>query len=398
MVEYENAISRNPHGNIMDFQRDIKGKSPLRMTPAGQESDSHKLTTGPAMRSKTLPPPPEWSIAQALGLEKVAVSWLAGDGSDRCYYRIQTSKGSYVLMQLSGDDALQLQKDGYEWVKIGKLLHDHGIFAPQTVAQLPEFAALIIEDYGDIMMETHALEALKHGERKRTMDFYRQSFGILNAFLKITDAGSSKWKERSFDAARFDWELHFFQEQFLQAVLGWTLSAAEQKTFDSETAKLAEFLAKSSQYFVHRDFHSRNVMVKSGRLAVIDFQDARLGPATYDLVSLCFDSYIPLKKDERRQLVKEGIDSMVQALPGLPRAQLEAQWGPMLLQRQIKALGSFGYLTVQKNRGNYLKYVEPALETLDAENVGHKDWPFLSGELITQIRERWKTRKVGRDL
>src|SRR6476469_796696 len=84
----------------------------------------NSLTTGLSMRSKTLPPPPEWTIAQALGIETVSTSWLAGDGSDRCYYRIQAAELSFVLMQLSGDDALQLQKDGYEWVKIGRLLHD----------------------------------------------------------------------------------------------------------------------------------------------------------------------------------------------------------------------------------------------------------------------------------
>lgn len=346
------------------------------------------------MRSKTLPPPPEWAIAQALGLEKVNVSWLAGDGSDRCYYRIQSSKGSYVLMQLSGDDALQLQKDGYEWVKIGKLLHDHGIFAPQTVATLPEFAALVIEDYGDVMMETHALQALQNGQRQDTLALYRQAFGILSAFLKIEKPGSSKWRERSFDAARFDWELHFFQEQFLSGVLGWTLTPAEQEAFDEESAKLANFLAKASHYFVHRDFHSRNVMVKGGKLAVIDFQDARLGPPTYDLVSLCFDSYIPLQQNERRTLLMEGIDHMVAAVPGLQKAQLLDEWGPMLLQRQIKALGSFGYLTVQKNRGNYLKNVEPALETLHPDNVASQDWPFLSTDLIQEIGRRWQARKV----
>lgn len=375
----------------MDFQYDLKGKSPLRIK--AEDDLDNSLNTGLSMRSKTLPPPPEWAIAQALGLEQVTVSWLAGDGSDRCYYRIQCPKGSYVLMQLSGDDALQLQKDGYEWVKIGKLLHDHGIFAPQTVATLPEFAALVIEDYGDIMMETHALEALQKGQRQETLDLYRQAFAILTAFLKIEKPGTSKWRERSFDAARFDWELHFFQEQFLRGVLGWTLSAAEQKAFDAESAKLADSLAKASHYFVHRDFHSRNVMIKNGKLAVIDFQDARLGPPTYDLVSLCFDSYIPLRGDERRMLLAEGIDHMVDALPRLDKAQLLDEWGPMLLQRQIKALGSFGYLTVQKNRGNYLKNVEPALETLHVDNVGSPEWPFLSIDLIQEIQSRWQARK-----
>ncbi|RZA14458.1 MAG: DUF1679 domain-containing protein, partial [Proteobacteria bacterium] len=202
----------------------------------------------------------------------------------------------------------------------------------------------------------------------------------------------SKWSDRSFDAARLDWELHFFQEHFLKNVLGWTLSASEQKAFHTESLKISEYLASNSKYFVHRDFHSRNVMVTGDKLAVIDFQDARLGPPTYDLVSICFDSYIPLLPAERRMLVEEGLDHLVKKNPGLSHAELSKEWGPMLLQRQLKALGSFGYLTTQKNRGNYLKYVPAALETLIPQNVGHKDWCFLSTDLIQGIHQRWKNK------
>ena len=342
------------------------------------------------MRSNTLPPPPESAIASALGLAQVKVSWLAGDGSDRCYYRIHSGEKSFVLMQLSGDDAVQLKNNGYEWVNIGRLLHNHGINAPQTVATLPDFAALIIEDYGDLMMETRALEALEKGDRETNLKLYRQSFGILSRFLEITDRGDSKWSDRSFDAERLNWELHFFQEHFLKNVLSWTLSPAEQKAFDTESLAISKFLAANSKFFVHRDFHSRNVMVTGEKLAVIDFQDARLGPPTYDLVSLCFDSYIPLTANERRLLVEEGLDHLVAKNPQLSRKLLAEEWGPMLLQRQLKALGSFGYLTTQKNRGNYLKYVPSALETLASGNVGHAKWSFLSIDIIEGIRDRWK--------
>ncbi len=342
-------------------------------------------------RSKTLPPPPDWAICQALNLPDAEVSWLAGDGSDRCYYRIRSSasKQSYVLMQLSGDDALQLQQDGYEWVKIGRLLHDHGIYAPQTVATMPDFAALIIEDYGDVMMETHVLKALEENQTERALQLYRQAFQILGRFLQITSTGSSHWRERSFDAQRLNWELHFFREQFLEGVLNWVFNEAEAAAFTKDAQSIAHFLADASQYFVHRDFHSRNAMVKGLDLAVIDFQDARLGPPTYDLVSLCFDSYVPLSAEQRKKLVKEGLVVLHQHVPELALAALEDEWGPMLLQRQLKALGSFGFLTIKKNRGNYLRYVEPALSTLVADHVADERWPFLSGAMLDGLRYRW---------
>ncbi len=379
-------------GYHMDVLRSAKNKTGTTQdAPLVSASETPSPSNqGQTMRSKTLPPPPDAAISQALGLAKVSTSWLAGDGSDRCYYRVQAGESSFVLMQLSGDDAIQLKKDGYEWVKIGRLLHDHGISAPQPVAALPDFAALIIEDYGDLMLETRALADLAAGKREEVLGLYRQSFDILGRFLEITEKGQSHWTERSFDAARLDWELHFFQEHFLKGVLKWELSASEQKAFNADAKALAERLAAGSDYFVHRDFHSRNVMVRNGKLAVIDFQDARLGPATYDLVSICFDSYIPLTSAERVKLVHEGCDRLVQSAPKLTRQDLEDEWRPMLLQRQLKALGSFGYLTVQKNRGNYLKYVPAALETLSTDNVGSKDWSFLSTDLIAGIQKRWK--------
>jgi aminoglycoside/choline kinase family phosphotransferase len=350
--------------------------------------------SGASMRSKTLPPPPEWAISQALGLEHIRVSWLAGDGSDRCYYRLhdKNSEKTFVLMQLSGDDAAQLAKDGYEWVKISALLADHEIPAPRTIAALPDFAALIIEDYGDVMMETFALEALEKGQRAEVLHLYQQAFRMLGHFLEITESGRSHWKDRSFDAARLDWELHFFKEQFLDAVLGWTFSSTEAQSFSKDARALAEWLAERSHYFVHRDFHSRNIMIKDQSLAVIDFQDARLGPPTYDLVSLCFDSYIPLTSAERRALIEQGIAALMATTRSLDKADLEEEIGPMLLQRQLKAIGSFGYLTVKKNRGNYLRNIAPALATLDADLIEDSRWPFLSRTLIQEIKKRWQER------
>ncbi|RZA14951.1 MAG: DUF1679 domain-containing protein [Proteobacteria bacterium] len=375
----------------MNVTSNAKNSSLSSVTkPESSKAQSAFLMTGDSMRSNTLPPPPDAAIAKALGVDQVKVSWLAGDGSDRCYYRIQAGDKSFVLMQLSGDDAVQLKNNGYEWVKIGRLLHDHGIHAPQTIATLPDFAALIIEDYGDLMMETRALDGLNASRREEVLSLYKKSFDILARFIEITERGDSKWSDRSFDAARLDWELHFFQEHFLKNVLGWTLSPAEQKAFNTESLKISEYLASNSKYFVHRDFHSRNVMVTGDKLAVIDFQDARLGPPTYDLVSICFDSYIPLLPAERRMLVEEGLDHLVKKNPSLSLNELSKEWGPMLLQRQLKALGSFGYLTTQKNRGNYLKYVPAALETLIPQNVGHKDWSFISTDLIQGIHQRWK--------
>src|SRR5690606_9240723 len=107
-------------------------------------------------RSNALPPPPPEAVSKALKISSITIEWLAGDGSDRCYYRLRSPDLTepLVLMQLSGTDAEALRADGYDWVKIARLLASKRIFVPNVVATMPDFAALIIEDYGDLMLES----------------------------------------------------------------------------------------------------------------------------------------------------------------------------------------------------------------------------------------------------
>lgn len=337
-------------------------------------------------RSDALPPPPNDAICRSLGVSSVEVSWLAGDGSDRCYYRIfvPDTKKTFVLMQLSESDAKALRENGYDWVHVGKLLETHKIFVPRLIVALREFAALVIEDYGNTMLETKILEA-STSQQDETIDrLYSDAFYILSQFLKIKRDLKQVWCQRAFDSERFVWEMNFFVQNYLEPVADIRLTRKEQGTFQEEALSLSRFLSLQSKWFVHRDFHSRNMMWKDGQLAVIDFQDARLGPSSYDLVSLCFDAYTPLSLDFRFRLIKEalkflGIENGAEVAKGI-----ETHWRPMLLQRQLKAIGSFGYLSIKKNRGNYLKYVTPALSTIYG-NVIDDRWPFLSDVLLNKM-------------
>ncbi len=341
-----------------------------------------------AKRSNALPPPPPIAIANALGVPSITVEWLAGDGSDRCYYRLRApgAKKPMVLMQLSGVDAQALKDNGYDWVTIGQLLRQHGLFVPEVLATMPDHAALVIEDYGDTMLEGLVYEHAERGDEETVKALYRQATGLVSGMLKIPPNPNQSWCKRSFDADRFVWELNFFVQKYLSPAAKIELSPADRRAFDADAARLSAELAANSQYFVHRDFHSRNIMAQNGHLAVIDFQDARLGPAAYDMVSLFFDSYVPFSADLRASMMRDSIVHLRQAGLAQAAADTERLWKPVLLQRQLKAIGSFGFLTLDKQRGDYLKYVGPALKTMMEQDLTDKRWPFLSGELLTRMR------------
>ena len=314
----------------------------------------------------------------------MVIEWLAGDGSDRCYYRVKARElsKSLVLMQLSGTDAQALRDGGYDWVKIATLLHDRGVFVPRVIAAIPEHAALVIEDYGDVMLEGVVFAKAAAGDFASVRTYYRACQEMIAKFLAIPASPTAVWCRRSFDAERLAWELKFFQQHYLDAVLHLKLTATQEQAFTQESRALATALAGAARFFVHRDFHSRNIMVYGDQLAVIDFQDARLGPAAYDLVSLCFDAYVPFTSATRRQLLDEGLAAIHRNLGADVFAEANELWRPMALQRQLKAIGSFGYLTLAKQRGDYLRYVGPALKAIRDQDLADSRWPFLSGELL----------------
>lgn len=337
----------------------------------------------PQVLSKLAPPPPK-AVADVLGVTSLSIDWLAGDGSDRCYFRVRSPEKdkSYVLMQLSGIDLENLRAGNYDWIEISSILNEYNILAPKPVAILKDFGALLIDDYGDEMLETEALRFHRNGNLSQVLPHYTRCLDILRNFIAIRPAGSPSWMKRSFDEARFLWELDFFVTKYLEGVCRRPLTTGERTQFDQDSRALARFLANGSKYFVHRDFHSRNVMVVGEDVAVIDFQDARLGPVSYDLVSLCFDSYVPFTGSQRLELLEQGLDLFGTSQGPAISTEARAQWKPMLLQRQIKAIGSFGYLTIDKLKGDYLKNVAPAVQTLVEAKLVDNRWPFISGTLV----------------
>ncbi len=346
-------------------------------------------------KSNRLLPPPISAISEGLNIQTLTMEWLAGDGSDRSYYRILSKELSHplVLMQLSGRDAEALLKNGYDWIEVAKILREKSVHVPKVIKTLPQYAAIIIEDYGDEMLEGKIHDLISQHQWEEVVNEYEKAFQIILQFLQIAKPQSGEipvWCQRGFDEEKYIWELNFFASEFLEPVIGWYFSPEEKNHFQTEVEKLAKVLAKRSQYFVHRDFHSRNLMIQNNEIKVIDFQDARLGSSAYDLVSLIFDSYVPLSQEMRHKLLLKSFYYFEkEKMPLELLNQIKKDWPLVLLQRQLKAMGSFGYLTLKKGKRDYLKYVKPALMTLTPKIIYHSDYHFLSKIVPSRISEKY---------
>ena len=165
---------------------------------------------------------------------------------------------------------------------------------------------------------------------------YRQAVALSSG----SSAVAPSWRRAStlaygisFDVEKLSWELNFFVRHFLEAYRGVTLGEAERAAIGEEWAAITGELAAEPRVLCHRDYHSRNLMFHEGSLHIIDFQDARMGPDTYDLASLLRDSYVDISDGELDELV---------AL--FPRAQRDCRCGrvPSPLRPDVAAAQSEG--------------------------------------------------------
>jgi aminoglycoside/choline kinase family phosphotransferase len=161
----------------------------------------------------------------------------------------------------------------------------------------------------------------------------------------------------AFDTEKLLWELNFFKQHTLLSYFKINLSGEAEKILNRFFLTLAQFLSSQPRYFTHRDYHSRNLIVQDEKIRVIDFQDARMGPCQYDLVSLVHDAYVTLPADVETRLIAEFRHEHKQRAKNFSDAQFDKTLDWMRLQRSLKAAGTFGYMAVERKNPNYLPHL-----------------------------------------
>jgi len=188
----------------------------------------------------------------------------------------------------------------------------------------------------------------------------------------------------AFDVAKLSWELGFFVEHFLVGHRRIRLGPSERVELESSFASLCEEIASWPRVLCHRDYHSRNLMWHRDRLHWIDFQDARLGPAHYDLASLLRDSYVDLEEDMVEDLLEE---FRREAVPDESPTEFVRRFDLISVQRNLKALGTFGFMATVRGALLYLDFVPRTLERVRRNLTRHPELEGIGRILARHIPE-----------
>jgi aminoglycoside/choline kinase family phosphotransferase len=309
---------------------------------------------------------------------------LTGDASDRRYFRVLLrDEPSQVLAVHPGPIAFE----ALPFVNVARLLEAMPVPAPRILGHSDALGIIALQDLGDVTLQAH-LGAASPAEHDA---LYREAVGLIEALQRRgADLASPAYVPYgiAFDVEKLTWELQFFTKHFLEAYRGAALTAGERDALAGEYAAIAGELAAEPRVLCHRDYHSRNLMLHEGRLHMIDFQDARMGPDTYDLASLLRDSYVDFTDAQ----VEEMIACFLSLRAGRTTAPADARefrrrFDLMALQRNLKALGTFGYQTTARGNTVYIQYIPRTLTYARANMERHPRFDRLRTILGRYLHE-----------
>lgn len=278
----------------------------------------------------------------------VRVAEIAGDASTRRFYRLTSGSNSVILMEHPGplDDASPI----YSNLRIMTAI---GAPVPRLLDRDDAAGLVLVEDLGELTLQRFLLSRQHSPGEAR--DLYRQACDLIVLFhregMRATREGDFARRNR-LDRERFLAELHHFHRYFVGRLGAEKPAGGDEAILQRFYDDLAAECDRLPGVYCHRDFQSRNLMVRDGRLALIDFQDARRGPYTYDAASLLRDSSLDLDED----LVSEVVARLGEQLC-LPMEEFRRDFDLMALQRNIKDLGTFAYQATERGRREYLDYV-----------------------------------------
>jgi aminoglycoside/choline kinase family phosphotransferase len=291
----------------------------------------------------------------------VAVTPIPGDASSRRYYRVRTRNSSFIAMRMQ---PFADQQEQLPFIQVQRHLSRLGVNVPQIIDLEAKQGMILLSDLGDETL----LKRLERVSKKRDqlVWFKRAIDLVLNMQLVATKTTAPiDAYGLYFDEEKLMWEVNFTLAHFYNGALARNIPPRDLKLINKYFEWICKQLASQDWYFTHRDYHGRNVMVVGSDLYMIDFQDARLGCAQYDLASLLRDSYYQLDEDVVYELVDYYVRSKEKA-EGIKvsRREFVRIFDFMSIQRNFKAIGSFASFYMKRQDVRYLKFIGNTFENI----------------------------------
>lgn len=352
------------------------------------QASSHDPASSDAIADARLEQLQAW-LAQRFGSGDLSIAPASADASFRRYFRITRGEESWIAMDAPPD-----KEDLRPYLEVARMLADIGVNAPRVLDLDLEQGFLLNTDLGS---RTYLAE-LEAGA-----DAQRLYADAIDALVRIQSRGARHAVQLPpYDEALLRREMQLFPEWFCGRHLGLVLTdedtAALSRTFEMLTAvALAQ-----PRVFVHRDYHSRNLMAADGARygenpGILDFQDAVCGPVTYDLVSLLRDCYVTWPQARvkewvalfRERAARAGVDV------GSSEGQFFRWFDFMGVQRHLKAIGIFARLWHRDGKPGYLQDIPRTLGYVTAVSAAHAELQFLDTFVRERVRPRLAALSAG---
>ncbi|RNC78256.1 aminoglycoside phosphotransferase family protein [Piscirickettsia salmonis] len=303
---------------------------------------------------------------------------LAGDASARRYYRVLRGQAPSLILM----DARQQQQECSPFLYLGECLQRAGLVTPDVHAYDIDQGLMLLTDFGDALLISR-LQSAEH----QAAALYDQAFINIAKIQSIPTASLTGMS--LFDAAFMLREMNLFQEWFLSAYRGVTLSAEQEQQLNELLIVISQYLVGLPQCLMHRDFHSRNIMcLEDGRLGIIDYQGAVIGPLVYDLVSLLKDCYVSWPREQVEGWVTH---FYMQHLEPSQRQLMSAEqflyaFDVAGLQRHLKCAGLFARLALRDQKNLYLSELPRVLDYIRHMGELYSEFRFFS-DLLQELEQ-----------
>jgi N-acetylmuramate 1-kinase len=280
-------------------------------------------------------------VAARLERQDIHLEPASEDASFRRYFRVSTERGTVIVM-----DAPPPQEDCAPFVRVARLFGEAGVHVPTVIAQDLESGFLLLSDLGQ---RTYLNELSNETAHSLYTD-------AIDALIRIQ--GSSRpGTLPEYDKALLQRELKLFPEWYIARHLDITLRVEQQQALETNFARIMERNLGEGKVYVHRDYHSRNLMISDPNPGILDFQDAVYGPISYDLVSLLKDAYISWDEEQVLDWCVRYWEKARKASLPVPNDfgafYQDFEW--MGVQRHLKVLGIFARLWHRDGKNGYLK-------------------------------------------